>query len=146
LQNANRRHYFSNWLKARSHYTTITITITCIRALIGQKCIVIVRLKKKSLGWAVLKSLSSNDNFIVIFLPIIACLQVIVSLSLCNLGFTRERQDLGLELYCYVNSFYSFHLAKNPSEKEQTGKTVISAYYKWITMQIQIFLLITNGN
>ena len=80
-------------LKARSHYTTITIT--CVRALIGQKFIVI-RLKKKSLGWAILKSLSSNDNFIIfvvvltltvtniIFLPIIACLQVFVSLSLCG--------------------------------------------------------------
>jgi hypothetical protein len=40
-------------------------TITCIRAMIGQTLIVIVRLKIKSLGWAILKSLSSNDNFII---------------------------------------------------------------------------------
>ena len=58
-------------------------TITCIRALIGQKFIVIVRLKKKSLRWAILKSLSlsSNDNFIIFVVSFFCQLSRVYNLS-----------------------------------------------------------------
>jgi hypothetical protein len=71
----------------RKHKAQVTLhndndTITCIRALIGQKFIVIVRLKKKSLRWAILKSLSlsSNDNFII-FIVVLTLTQFFCQLS-----------------------------------------------------------------